>query len=304
MEPAACSSCSAKLRCAGVGLKSYLSSGKSSAMAMSLRPTSFQESSTTFASGSAGLTAASFLIASFFIESFMASWACAGNAHASRTIARNGIVFISFSTIEFRKQSFRFLFRLRQLRNNCGNFIECLDPALELTAIFRALHGFISNEGEFRLAVPEILKEGHVVRTLDGLMFYSQLRSINLVSLRVRKVHQGNDLLVRNNLVVFNPIPELLPIRRLRAAEKFSPNAKIHLANGRSEAFRPPPLLHILRVCPRLPNYFAWGIKNSCDHHALGLVHGAFCHLWPPLSSFDLQVHPVCRSSLPRIGDS
>src|SRR5208283_1367318 len=62
------------------------------------------------------------------------------------------------------------LFRLRQLRNNCGNFIEYLVPALHLTAVFRALHGFVSNEGEFRPAVPEILKEGHVVRAVDRLM--------------------------------------------------------------------------------------------------------------------------------------
>jgi hypothetical protein len=40
-----------------------------------------------------------------------------------------------------------------------------------LTAIFRALHGFISNEGKFRLAVSKILKEGHVVRTVYGLIF-------------------------------------------------------------------------------------------------------------------------------------
>ena len=50
-------------------------------------------------------------------------------------------------------QSFGFLFRLRQLLNNRSKFIEYLFPSLELTAIFRALHGFISNEGEFRLAV-------------------------------------------------------------------------------------------------------------------------------------------------------
>jgi hypothetical protein len=42
-----------------------------------------------------------------------------------------------------------------------------------LTAVFRALQGFISNEGEFRLAVAEFLKEGHVLRTLDSLMFDS-----------------------------------------------------------------------------------------------------------------------------------
>jgi hypothetical protein len=70
-------------------------------------------------------------------------------------------------------QNSNLLFRLRQLRNNCGNFIEYLVPALHLTAIFRALHGFISSESEFRPAIPEILKDGHVVRTVDSLMFYS-----------------------------------------------------------------------------------------------------------------------------------
>src|SRR5215469_905597 len=70
-------------------------------------------------------------------------------------------------------QSFSFLLRLCQPRNNVSKFIEYLVPALELTAIFRALHGFISNEGESRLAVSYILKDGHVVRTLYGIMFYS-----------------------------------------------------------------------------------------------------------------------------------
>ena len=54
-----------------------------------------------------------------------------------------------------------------------ASFIELLVPALYLTAVFRALHGFISNQGEFRLAVSEILKESHVVRIVQGLMFYS-----------------------------------------------------------------------------------------------------------------------------------
>jgi hypothetical protein len=65
--------------------------------------------------------------------------------------------------LSFANQSFSFLFRLRQVRKNRGNFIEYLDPALHLTAIFRALHGFISNEGKFRLAVSEILKSDHVI---------------------------------------------------------------------------------------------------------------------------------------------
>src|SRR5450631_2853489 len=182
--------------------------------------------------------------------------------------------------------------------------MEYLVPALHLTAIFRPLHGFISNEGKFRLAVSEILKDGHVVRTVDGLMFDSQLRRVNPVSLRVRKVHQGNDFLVRNNLVVFHRIPEFLPIRRLHAAEKFSSNAKIHLTSRRSKALRSPPLHYVLRVCPRLPNQLAWGIKNSCNDHPLNFANRVFCHLWPPLSSFDLRPLPVCRSSLPRTGDS
>jgi hypothetical protein len=38
------------------------------------------------------------------------------------------------------------LFRLRQPRNDCSKFIEYLVPALNLSAIFCALHGFISNE--------------------------------------------------------------------------------------------------------------------------------------------------------------
>src|SRR5579864_6395440 len=57
------------------------------------------------------------------------------------------------------------------------------------------------------------------------------------------------------------------------------PPAKIDLANRRSKTLRSPPLHHVLRVCPRLPNQFAWGIKNSCDDHPLCFVNRAFCHL-------------------------
>ena len=71
------------------------------------------------------------------------------------------------------RQNVSFLFLLRQPGNNLSNFIEYLLPALELTALSRALHGFISSVGEFRLAVSEVLKDGHVERTVDGLMFYS-----------------------------------------------------------------------------------------------------------------------------------
>src|SRR6185437_5957376 len=130
------------------------------------------------------------------------------------------------------------------------------------------------------------------------------LRGVNLVSFRVRKVHGGNDLLVRNNLMVFNSIPALKPIRRLHADERFPSHTKIHFTNGRGKALRSPPLHHVLRVCPRLPNQLAWGIKNSCDNHPLCLIHRVFCHLSSPLFSFDSRPLPACRNSLPRTGDS
>jgi len=67
--------------------------------------------------------------------------------------------------------------QLRQL-------IEYLIPAFYLPGAFCVLHDFISNEGEFRLAVSKILKNNHVVRIVYGLMFYSIVRGLNLVSLR------------------------------------------------------------------------------------------------------------------------
>jgi hypothetical protein len=47
--------------------------------------------------------------------------------------------------LSFANQSFSFLFRPRQLRNNCSNLFEYLIPALELPAVLGALHGIISN---------------------------------------------------------------------------------------------------------------------------------------------------------------
>jgi len=74
---------------------------------------------------------------------------------------------------QYDRQNARFLFCLPEFRNNFGNLIEYLDPAFHLTAVFRALHGLVSNEGQPGLAVAEILKEGHVIGTVDGLMFYA-----------------------------------------------------------------------------------------------------------------------------------
>ncbi len=142
---------------------------------MSLLPTSFQESSTTFNSGSAGLTAASFFVASLLhcvilgVLGIRVKCECQQDNDDSE----KRYAFHFFSTTEFTNLHINFLFRLRQPRNYCGNFIELLIPALELTAVFRALHGFIANQGEFRPAIPEILKDGHVVRTLYRLIFYS-----------------------------------------------------------------------------------------------------------------------------------
>jgi hypothetical protein len=100
-------------------------------------------------------------------------------------------------------QSFSFLFRLRQPRNNYSKFIEHLLRTLQLTALHCVLHGFISNEGEFRLAVSNILKKNHVVHIVYGLMFYSVLRRLNPVSLRrlayvaVSRRQSGRDAVYR-----------------------------------------------------------------------------------------------------------
>ncbi len=51
------------------------------------------------------------------------------------------------------RQNVGFLLCLCQPRNNRGDFLEYLVPALHLTAFFRALHGFIADEGQFRAAV-------------------------------------------------------------------------------------------------------------------------------------------------------
>src|SRR5258708_28675872 len=123
------------------------------------------------------------------------------------------------------------------------------------------------------------------------------LRRVNLIPLLVGKVHGVNDLLVRNNLVVFPAIPALLPIRRFHAAEKFSSHAKINLANRRGKTLRTPPLHHILRVCPRLPNQCAWSVKNSSDHHPLSLVTRVFCQLSPQLSATTSHAPPICPNS-------
>ena len=82
-------------------------------------------------------------------------------------------VFFVFIDSGDDNPGFNFLFRLRQPCDNCSSFIEHLVHALQLTALDCVLHGFISNEGEFRLAVSKILKQNHVVRTFYGLMFYS-----------------------------------------------------------------------------------------------------------------------------------
>ena len=88
----------------------------------------------------------------------------------------------------------------------------------------------LPNKGEFRLAVSKILKGNYVVRIGYGLMFYSILRSVDLVSIRVGKVHGGDDLLMQNNLMVFTTIPELPPIWPSHAAEKFPSDPKISVA--------------------------------------------------------------------------
>ena len=65
--------------------------------------------------------------------------------------------------LEADRRHFNFLVRLRQLRKNCGKLIEYLVPALQLTTFFRVLHGLVSDESQFRLAVSKVLKSDHVI---------------------------------------------------------------------------------------------------------------------------------------------
>jgi hypothetical protein len=81
--------------------------------------------------------------------------------------------------LEADRRHFNFLVRLRQLRKNCGKLIEYLVPALQLTTFFRVLHGLVSDESQFRLAVSEILKSDHVIRAIYDLMFYSIVRRLS-----------------------------------------------------------------------------------------------------------------------------
>ena len=71
------------------------------------------------------------------------------------------------------RSGLNFLFVLRQPGHNCSSFIEYLVHTLQLAGLDRVFHGFISNEGEFRLAVSKILKQDYVLRTFYGLVFYS-----------------------------------------------------------------------------------------------------------------------------------
>src|ERR1700720_5060072 len=81
-------------------------------------------------------------------------------------------------------------------------------------------------------------------------------------------------------LILFIALPEAKDnADRSHAAEKFSSHAKIHLAKRRGKTLRAPPLHYILRVRPRLPNQFAWGIENSRDNHPLCLANRVLCHL-------------------------
>src|SRR5215475_14434040 len=93
MEPEACSKFATNVRESGFGLYSYLSSGKSSAIATSLRPTSFHCSKT----AAEGLAAG-------FGGSFFASL-CAIVGIAARNAARQtpAILFMQLPLFPFRQ---------------------------------------------------------------------------------------------------------------------------------------------------------------------------------------------------------
>src|SRR5208337_2677389 len=92
MEAAACRRLAPKVRDSGAGLYAYLSSGKSSAMAMSLRPMSFHCSSTASEGLSAGFGSA------FFMFMSCARIGSTARHAANKTAAKKGIflIFLSF----------------------------------------------------------------------------------------------------------------------------------------------------------------------------------------------------------------
>jgi hypothetical protein len=169
--------------------------------------------------------------------------------------------------------------QIREFCNHCSNLIEYLLPTLELPAVDRVLHGFIAGEGELRLTVTKVFKGGHIVGAFDGLMLYAIVLGLDLVAFRVGEVHGGDNLLERNDLVVFAGIPEILAIGRSHAAEELTSNSKIDLADGRGKTLWPPPLHHVLRVCPRPPDQLAWGVEYPCDHHPFRTAWLVFRHL-------------------------
>ena len=164
-----------------------------------------------------------------------------------------------------------------QRTNSNGNFIEYLVPALQVTTIFCALHGFISNEVKFPVN-PQ--RELHLVRSL---MFYSILCGSTLF------------LYIKETIFSCRTISRVLLFRDPARPARCS--REIFLLREPLGAAGPRHHCITVWVCPRPP--------SGVGHQILSLttIRLASRHIRPPLSSTP-QPHPACRNSLPRIGDS
>ncbi len=172
---------------------------------------------------------------------------------------------------------------MRQPSNDSFEFIEDLEPAFELAGRFGFFHGFIAGEGEFGLAVSEVLEGGDIVGVFDGLMLDSVVLGGDLVALGVGKVHGGDDLLVRDDLVVLAGVEEILPVGGAHADEEFPVDAEVDVADWAGETDWPPPLAYEVRVGPGLPEQFWRSVESSCDGHAFRFNACVLGHLFFPL---------------------
>src|SRR5712671_2369253 len=134
MEAETCRSCSAKVRCAGTGLKSYLSSGKSSAMAISLRPISFHCETTACDALGAALGSSLF--------------AFAKNSKAYPAASRTAAPHIAF-----------FIFFLPHALPRLGLTCRCVCPMIRLFRRTGSLKGF-----SFKCA-PQPAQRGFILLT-------------------------------------------------------------------------------------------------------------------------------------------
>ncbi len=183
------------------------------------------------------------------------------------------------------RQNFNILFRLRQLCSNGRNFIECLNPALELTALFCALHRVIFNQGELSLAVPEISQKCSRQCTSRRLGLHILFRTIrtNLNPAPVGRStwsKRSSRAKEDNLLVVFPSVQPSCHIRRSHAVAEISSDAKINLASRAAKALYSTTASRISgRSRYAFQTNSRGASKTRVTTHPLNFSDRVFCHL-------------------------